>query len=170
MDKRIVLIINNIRSTHNVGSIMRTADGFGVKQIYFTGYTPYPSSKNDNRLPHISSKLSSQIHKTALGAENTIKWSHSPNIHNLINQLKSDNYEIIALEQNTKSISINEYYSSNNVAIILGNEVSGIDDNLLQLCDTVVEIPMFGKKESFNVVQATAIMLYQIRVISQNKH
>lgn len=170
MDKRIVLIINNIRSTHNVGSIMRTADGFGVKQIYFTGYTPYPGSKNDNRLPHISSKLSSQIHKTALGAENTIKWSHSPNIHNLINQLKSDNYEIIALEQNTKSISINEYYSSNNVAIILGNEVSGIDDNLLQLCDTVVEIPMFGKKESFNVVQATAIMLYQIRVISQNKH
>lgn len=170
MNNKIVIIVNDIRSAHNVGSLIRTADGFGVSHIYFTGYTPYPVTKNDKRLPHISSKITTQISKTALGAENEVFWSHHQNLIDLISKLKSENYEIIALEQNNKSISIREFVTQKNTAVLIGNEVNGIDPALIELCDKIVEIPMFGKKESLNVVQATAVLLYQIKVISAGKH
>lgn len=170
MKQQVVLIVNNIRSTHNVGSIIRTAEGFGVSRIYFTGYTPYPTSKNDKRLPHISSKLNAQITKTALGAEDSIPWSYHPDVQGLIDELKSKSFEITALEQDAESIRIDKYTPSQKTAIILGSEVDGVDESLLRECDRVVEIPMFGKKESFNVVQATAVLLYQIKVVSRTKH
>lgn len=170
MMKKIVLLVNDIRSTHNVGSIIRTAECFGVSHIYFTGYTPYPSTNNDSRLPHVSSKLTTQISKTSLGAENDVSWSHHHNLRELISKLKTEAFEIIALEQDSSSISIEKFVPSENTAILLGNEVKGIDPDLMSLCDKIVEIPIFGKKESLNVVQATAIMLYQIKVISELKH
>lgn len=170
MLKKIVLLVNDIRSTHNVGSIIRTAECFGVSHIYFTGYTPYPSTNNDSRLPHVSSKLTTQISKTSLGAEKDVPWSHHHNLRELISRLKTEDFEIIALEQDSSSISIEKFVPSENTAILLGNEVKGIDPDLMSHCDKIVEIPIFGKKESLNVVQATAIMLYQIKVISELKH
>lgn len=170
MSNRISLILHNIRSAHNVGSIMRTADGFGISHIYFTGYTPYPAQKNDLRLPHIAYKISNQITKTALGAENNVQWTHCLELINLIEKLKTDKIDIIALEQDKKSLPLNDYKSNNDIAILLGNEVDGLDRDVLSLCDKIVEIPMFGAKESFNVCQASAIAMYQLKVISQNKH
>lgn len=157
----IILILDNIRSTHNVGSILRTADGFGVKEIYFCGYTPYPYHTNDVRLPHIINKINSQIQKTALGAN--INFEVFDDIKEAIAKAKALKYYVAALEQNDKSIDISEYKCPKKIAIILGNEVSGIDNGVLELCDTILQIPMLGRKESFNVSISAAIALYSLR-------
>lgn len=162
--RNIVLIVHDIRSTHNVGSLLRTAECFGVKKVYFTGYTPYPSFDLDDRLPHIYRKLNAQIQKTALGAENLVPWERSDKIEPLLKALKSENYKIIGLEQNAKSIDISSWMPSDKIAILLGREVEGIEPIILEQCDIVVEIPQFGQKESLNVVQAAAIALYQARI------
>lgn len=159
----IVIIAHDIRSTHNVGALLRTADGFGAR-VYLTGYTPYPATAEDARLPHISSKLTTQIRKTALGAEtNTKLWSHVADIENLLADLRDKDYEIIGLEQARGAIKLPKYHPPTKVAIVLGREVEGIDPKLLELCDDIVEIPMSGSKESFNVTQAAAIALYHCR-------
>lgn len=159
----IVLILHDIRSTYNVGSLLRTADGIGVSRIYFTGYTPYPQMDGDTRLPHISSKLTAQIHKTALGAEHSQNWQYTNDIKNLLDDLRTQNYKLLALEQSADSNKLPDYSPPTKVAVLLGREVEGIDERLLALVDDVVEIPMFGSKESFNVVQAAAILLYHLR-------
>ncbi len=161
--RSIAVIAHNIRSTHNVGSILRTADGFGVEEIYFTGITPYPATENDTRLPHISKKLTEQINKTALGAVATTKWSHNQDVIKLVDDLKQQGYRIIGLEQAKDSIPLSKYTPAEKCALILGNEVSGINKELLATCDDIVEIIMYGHKESFNVVQATAVALYALR-------
>jgi 23S rRNA (guanosine2251-2'-O)-methyltransferase len=162
---RISLIIHDIRSCHNVGSLLRTAEGLGVQHLYLTGYTPYPVTENDPRLPHIRQKITAQIHKTALGAEDTVAWSHYEDIHEVIRIVRAQNYKVIALED-THSISLPEYKSDDNIALLLGREVEGIEPELLALCDATIEIPMFGSKESFNVVQAAAMALYHCRFIA----
>jgi 23S rRNA (guanosine2251-2'-O)-methyltransferase len=159
----IVVILHNIRSTHNVGSILRTADGFGVSRAYFTGYTPYPAQQDDTRLPHIRNKLTEQIHKTALGAEVLIPSEYRTDIGQLLDQIKSEGYQLVALEQSKDSIMLNDFEPERKIALLLGEETKGIPHDLLQLCDTSVEIPMFGKKESFNVSVATGIALYALR-------
>lgn len=161
--RTIVIIAHDIRSTHNVGSILRTADGFGIKHLYFTGITPYPVTSNDSRLPHISKRISAQISKTALGAENYLSWSHEGDLNALIMRLKQDKFRIIGLEQSPRSIKLNSYKPPDKCAIILGEEVNGIPLILQQSCDDLLEITMYGKKESFNVAQATAIALYVLR-------
>lgn len=161
--REIVLILNNIRSTHNVGSLLRTADGFGVTHVYLTGYTPFPLQKNDARLPHIANKLTCQIHKTALGAENTINWTHQADVLKLMSRLKADGFNIIGLEQSSSSIALPDYNPPAKSALLLGSEVDGINPALLKNCDETIEIPMYGKKESFNVTQATAVALYHLR-------
>ena len=161
--RQIVVIAHDIRSTHNVGSLLRTADGIGVFKVYITGYTPYPLVPHDTRLPHISTKLAKQINKTALGAETLVPWEHNPDILSLVRTLKTNGYQIVALEQTIDSISLPAYKAPEKVALLLGREVEGIDPELLKLCDTALEIPMFGQKESFNVVQAAAMALYQLR-------
>ncbi len=162
MERNIVVIAHNIRSTHNVGSILRTCDGFGVSKVYFTGYTPYPKSKNDDRLPHLAEKINNQIHKTALGAELTLP-SQKVEIMDIIKKLKSEGFMIVALEQDKNSISLKDYTSPQSVAMLLGEEVYGIDKELMKLSDQVIEIPMSGTKESFNVSVAAGIALYQLR-------
>ena len=154
----IVVIAHNIRSTHNIGSIFRTAEGFGVSRIILSGYSPFPRIENDTRLPHISEKLTKQIHKTALGAELLVPFIYQelPPIQ----VLKQTRYRIVTLEQNERSIVLSSYSPPEKIALLLGEEVHGITQDLITQCDDIIEIPMSGKKESFNVSVATGIALY----------
>lgn len=159
----IVLIIHDIRSCHNVGSLLRTAEGLGVTKVHFTGYTPYPLQPHDKRLPHIAQKLTHQIHKTALGAEISQPWEQSDTIDTVISNLRNQDYTIVGLEQTHDSIPLHQYNAPEKVALLLGREVEGIDPKILEILDKTLEIEMFGKKESFNVVQAAAMSLYHLR-------
>lgn len=162
--RSVVLIAHDIRSTHNVGSLLRTAEGLGAEQVIFTGYTPYPQlPQGDTRLPHISSKLTRDIHKTALGAEALQAWSHSADVVQTLHALRKRGYRIAGLEQSPAATNLPAYAPPNKIAILLGREVDGIAPELLRHCDDVLEIPMFGHKESFNVVQAAAMLLYHCR-------
>lgn len=154
------MIAHNIRSTHNVGSIFRTAEGFGVERIILSGYTPYPKLPADSRLPHIADKLTEQIHKTALGAETMVpfEYQESPDLVGL----KDSGYRIVGLEQDKRSTMLPDYKTSEKIALLLGEEVHGLTPKLLALCDDLVEIPMNGQKESFNVSVATGIALYEL--------
>ena len=158
--RNIVLIAHNLRSCHNVGSLLRTADGLGVSKVYLTGYTPYPQHDGDTRLPHISAKVTKQIQKTALGAEDTVSWQHDADVFNIISQLQSDGFAIAALEQTSTSLDLPTYSPASKIAIIVGRETYGIEPEIIAKCDIALEIPMRGQKESFNVVQAAAIALY----------
>lgn len=156
----IIVIAHNIRSTHNVGSIFRTAEGFGVKKIILSGYTPYPKIPGDRRLPHIAEKLTTQIHKTALGAETMVPFEFhiAPNFE----ELRDDGYRIVGLEQDDRSIMLPRYHTPGRVALLLGEEVHGIEPAMRQECDQLIEIPMSGQKESFNVSVAAGIALYAL--------
>jgi len=160
---QIVVIAHDIRSTHNVGSLLRTCEGMGVAHVYFTGYTPYPTIPGDARLPHIAQKLTKQINKTALGAEATVPWAYVEDVSGCMLQLQAQGYKVAALEQAAGSIKLPEYHAPEKIALLLGREVEGIEPELLMHCDVTLEIPMFGQKESFNVVQAAAMALYQLR-------
>lgn len=162
----IVLLLHNIRSIHNVGSILRTADGFGLTSVYCSGYTPYPRLDNDTRLPHIIDKIEQQLHKTALGAEQFLQISYQPNPLAVIQHFKQRQYQIIALEQHSTSIKISDFHLQRPALVILGEEVHGITDQLLATTDAILEIPMSGRKESFNVSVATGICLYQLTQFS----
>lgn len=154
---KITLVLHNIRSTHNVGSIFRTAEGFGVEKIILSGYTPYPTFTDDSRLPHLAEKITSQIHKTALGAEHMVPFEYYEGI---TTWLTTNTLPLIALEQSSRSIPISTYTPPHEIALLLGEEVNGIEPDLLQKCTDVLEIPMSGQKESFNVSVATGIALY----------
>lgn len=156
----IIVIAHNIRSTHNVGAIFRTAEGFGVAKIILSGYTPYPLLDRDTRLPHIAEKLTSQIHKTALGAEAMVPFEYQETPR--LQQLKDAGFTIVGLEQDKRSIILPSYSPPQKVALLLGEEVEGIASDLRDLCDDLIEIPMRGKKESFNVSVATGIALYTL--------
>ena len=157
----IIIIAHNIRSTHNVGAIFRTAEGVGINKIILSGYTPYPKLPTDTRLPHISNKLTSQIHKTALGAEEIVPFEYVELIN--LSELRALGYRIVGLEQADRSISLPIYKPEAKTALILGEEVNGIPPELLDQCDDIIEIPMVGKKESFNVSVAAGIAMYQLR-------
>ncbi len=160
---KLQLVLHNIRSAHNVGSLFRTADGLGVDKLYLTGFTAYPTHPADTRLPHVSAKASSAIHKTALGAENNVAWEHIQSIEDTFSRLRADNASIIALEQAKNSISLHDAVLADNTAIVLGNEVDGLSPDIHKQCDTTVEIPMLGSKESFNVAVAGAIAIHWFR-------
>lgn len=162
----IVLIAHNLRSTHNAGSLLRTAEGLGINQVIFSGYTPYPLEDNDRRLPHLAQKIDKQIIKTALGAETMVNWRHIEDINPLLVELKEQGYTVVGLEQTEHSIKLNDYHSPAKIALILGREVEGLEPEIIAVCDQLIEIPMFGKKESFNVVQAAAMAMYQLRLVS----
>ncbi len=156
----IIVIAHNIRSTHNVGAIFRTAEGFGVNKIILSGYTPYPKISNDSRLPHIAEKLHSQIHKTALDAEVIVPFEYHESLD--LELFKNQGYRLVALEQDATSIPLIEYSAPEKIALLIGEEVHGIEPALLSQCEDILEIPMKGKKESFNVSVATGIALYQL--------
>ena len=156
----IILIAHNIRSTHNVGAFLRTADGFGVSKVIFSGYTPYPTLEDDTRLPHFADKITRQIHKTALGAETMVpfeRFDEPP-----LAELKAQGFAIAGLEQDERSVILPDYKVPQKVALLLGNEIDGIYPEFREQCDTLIEIPMRGGKESFNVSVATGIALYHL--------
>lgn len=158
----IVVLAHNIRSTHNVGAIFRTAEGFGISKIILSGYSPYPTFAGDTRLPHISRKITEQIHKTALGAESLVPFEQTDQPP--IEHLKSKGFRLVALEQAKGSIDLRDYKAPEKVALLLGEEVHGIEPELLAHCDDIIEIPMAGKKESFNVSVAAGIALYSLTI------
>ena len=148
MQSRIILLAHNIRSLWNVGSIFRTCDGFGVEKLYLTGYTGRPPRK--------------EITKTALGADAFVPWEHADEPMRVIEDLKREGFSIVSLEQTETSISLNEFSPQFPLCLILGSEIAGVRDDLLATSDVVVELPMAGKKESFNVAVAAGIALYGI--------
>lgn len=150
MDKidKFVLILDNIRSRYNVGSIFRTADGAGVDKIYLGGITPAP--------PH------PKIDKVALGAEKTIAFESIRTTWRILKKLKEQGYNIVALEQTNKSKLYFKYRPKLPLALVLGNEVKGLSKKILEYCDDFLEIPMKGKKESLNVSVACGIVAYEI--------
>lgn len=157
----IIVVAHNIRSTYNIGSIFRTCEGFGVSKIIISGYSPYPKLQiGDTRLPHISEKLTSQIHKTALGAETMVPFEYQAE-PDLIS-LKNAGYTIVGLEQDARSVMLNNYKATEKIALLLGEEVHGITNEMREMCDELIEIPMVGRKESFNVSVATGIALYKL--------
>ncbi len=164
--REIVLIAHNVRSCHNVGSLLRTAEGLGIKKVFLTGYSPYPLATKDQRLPHLATKMNRQIQKTALGAESLISWEHKNDIISVITNLKNENYVVYALEQTDTATLLPKLIPSKKVAIIVGREVEGIETEVLELADQHIQIPMLGKKESFNVVQAAAMALYHCRFMA----
>jgi 23S rRNA (guanosine2251-2'-O)-methyltransferase len=156
------LILSDIRSTYNVGSILRTAECFGVKEAYYAGYTPYPLIEGDQRLPHLSKKINSAIHKTALGAEQYITGLVFNDTLGAIKHAKSQGLLVVALEQSVNSVHLSDFKSSGEFALVLGNEVTGLSKDILKACDQIIEIPQMGKKESLNVSSAAAITLYNL--------
>lgn len=158
----LLLIAHDIRSAHNVGSLLRTAEGLGA-QVLLTGYTPYPLIEQDDRLPHIANKLHRQISKTALGAETKTIWSRNPDLLAALASLKADGFKIVGLEQTKSAVALSAYSFAEKTALLLGSEVTGISPDIIGRCDQTVVIPMFGEKESFNVVQAAAMAMYEWR-------
>lgn len=161
----LIIIAHNLRSTHNVGSLFRTAEGLGVNKLILTGYTPYPKMPSDPRLPHLADKIHRQIIKTSLDAETYLNWERFEDLDHVISDLKDQGYQIVALEQTSKSIPLNKFPLPPKLVLLLGNEADGLDQHSLSLSDCAVEIPMAGRKESFNVVQATTMAMYQFLLV-----
>lgn len=144
----ITVILDNVRSMHNVGSIFRTSDGFAIEQIILCGITGQP--------PH------REIEKTALGATQSIDWIYYKEITTAISDLKSRGYKIIAVEQAEQSVQLNQFKPTENdrYALIFGNEVNGVSEEAMKQIDLCIEIPQFGTKHSFNVVVSAGIVLW----------
>ena len=161
----IILALHDIRSTYNVGAILRSAEGFGVSRVVLSGYTP--RVHDANLLPHLREKLDKEIHKTALGAENMLDIYASDDIKAELNHYKEQGYQIVGLENNITDDRLMTLGSEklksalkDKIVLLLGEEVHGIDYSLYDIIDLFVEIPMRGQKESFNVSVATGIALF----------
>lgn len=165
MSSQVILVAHNLRSSHNVGSLLRTAEGAGLQEVYLTGYTPYPIGPNDHRLPHEARKVARQIHKTALGAEEMLSWHHQEDINVVLSLLRQKGVKIVALEQDQRAEVLPKVQVPKRVAIIVGHEIDGIEREVLNSVDAIWAIPMAGIKESFNVVQAAAMAMYHCRFI-----
>ena len=149
-----MLILDNIRSLHNVGSIFRTADAFNIEKILLCGITATP--------PH------REIHRSALGAEESVSWEYHKSTLEAASRLKEKGYELIAIEQTTNSIPLNELRPSpiphppSHNALIFGNEINGVSQEVLDICDLAIEIPQLGTKHSFNVSVTAGIVLWEL--------
>ncbi len=144
------VILHNIRSLHNVGSVFRSSDAFGISELILTGYTPTPPRP--------------EINKTAIGAEEFMDWRHFETATEVIQELKNEGYTILGMEQTTNSIMLNDLDINNyqKICLVMGNEVTGIDSEILHLMDEFIAIPQFGQKHSLNVSVAAAVMLYAL--------
>jgi tRNA G18 (ribose-2'-O)-methylase SpoU len=153
----IIIILDNIRSVYNVGSIFRTADAFLIEGICICGYSPTPEHK--------------QMAKTALGATDTVDWIHYPNALEAIQELKQNGYTVFAIEQAVGSISLEKFQANNysKIAVIMGNEVEGVQQSLIEACDGCIEIPQLGMKHSLNVSTAAGVILWKLVEFRINK-
>ena len=145
----IIIILDNIRSMNNVGSVFRTADAFLIEEIILCGVTGSPPNR--------------EIEKTALGATSTVKWTYSKTTIEAIEKLKQKNYKIYGVEQAEKSISLNCFvWGKEAIALVFGNEVYGVEQNVINACDGIIEIPQAGTKHSFNISVSVGIVLWEI--------
>jgi tRNA G18 (ribose-2'-O)-methylase SpoU len=149
-----ILILEDIRSTHNVGAIFRTADAVGISKVYLVGYTPAPLDRFGRERGDVA--------KSALGAEKSIPWEQVSSMEPLLTSLKNDGYTIVALEQNEKSVDYKTIVPEGKTAVVVGNEIDGVSKEALELADVIVEIPMQGEKESLNVSVATGVLLFRL--------
>ncbi|CAG1022876.1 tRNA (guanosine(18)-2'-O)-methyltransferase [Patescibacteria group bacterium] len=149
-NKQIIVILDNIRSVHNVGAIFRTCDGAGVHSIHLCGITPTPEHK--------------KVHKTALNAEEYVKWEYFKSTQEAVNKAKEQGYAVFSVEQNANSSKLNEYDFPEKTALIFGNEITGIGPAIMESSDKVIELPMAGKKNSLNVATCVGIVVYYIKM------
>lgn len=150
--KEIAVLLHNIRSTHNVGSIFRTADGAGVKKVFLTGYTPAPEDR--------FGRPQKEIAKTALGAEQFIPWEYAKTPKATLSKLKRGEWTIVGVEQDARAQDYRSFKLEQRTLFIFGNEVQGLSKQLRDSCDFLIDIPMNGKKESLNVSVAAGIILF----------
>lgn len=145
----IVVVLDNVRSMHNVGAVFRTSDAFLIEKIYLCGITATPPHK--------------EIHKTAIGAENSVDWEYVQDSNDLVAKLKEDGFQIVTIEQTEGSVLLNEFKvdSTQKYAIVMGNEVDGVQQSIIDQCDTCIEIPQSGTKHSLNVSVCTGIILWK---------
>ena len=147
--KPIVVVMDQIRSMHNVGSVFRTADAFLINGICLCGFTPLP--------PH------RYIHKTALGATESVDWMYYEQTTDAVIALKNQGYKVYAIEQTEGSIPLNQFKKTEApIAFVFGNEVDGVDQSVIELCDGVIEIPQWGMKHSLNISVAAAVVLWEL--------
>jgi tRNA G18 (ribose-2'-O)-methylase SpoU len=148
--KPIIIILDDIRSLHNIGSVFRTSDAFLVEKIYLCGITATPPNK--------------EIHKTALGATETVIWEHHENVLEVINNLKKENISVFAIEQVENSIFLNDFQVEKNkkYALVFGNEVFGVNQKAVEICDGTIEIPQLGTKHSLNIAVSTGIVVWDL--------
>ena len=145
----IVVVLENIRSAYNVGSIFRTADAFLLQGMYICGYTAYPPHK--------------EIRKTALGADETVHWKHFKKVQDALDELRAEGFKIYAVEQASNSIHLQQFnYGGEKVAVILGNEVTGVEQSTIEQTDGCIEIPQLGMKHSLNVSVAAGVVLWEL--------
>lgn len=145
---KVKVILHNIRSLHNVGSMFRSSDAFGISELILSGYTPLPPR--------------SEITKTAIGAEEFVQWSNWDNLEEMVQSLKNDGYTLIGLEQTDKSIALPDFDAKayDKICLVMGNEITGIDDQLIPHIKEFISIPQYGQKHSLNVSVAAGVMLY----------
>lgn len=146
----VVIILDNIRSQNNVGSVFRTSDAFRIEKIYLCGITSTPENR--------------EVHKTALGAEDAVEWEYVKDTLEAVSRLKAEGYRIFAIEQAENSTSLEQFSPdfSEKYALIFGNEVKGVQQAAIDLADGCIEIPQFGTKHSFNIAVTVGIVLWQI--------
>lgn len=153
--KEIAILLHNIRSAHNVGSIFRTADAAGVSYVYLSGYTPSPVDR--------FGRAQKEIAKTALGAESSVRWEYAESPNAFVEKCRLAGWAIVGLEQDDRAVDYRSYAPRRSILLVLGEEVAGIPTELRDQCDTLVEIPMHGTKESLNVSVAAGIALFRLR-------
>ena len=146
----VIAVLENIRSAYNVGSVFRTADAFLLEAIYLTGYTCIPPHK--------------EIKKTALGAEDSVTWQHFTNAAIAIDNLKARGYKVYAVEQaqNSLQLQLEKFKKDEKIAVIFGNEVTGVEQATIEQCDGCIEIPQLGIKHSLNIATAAGVVLWEI--------
>lgn len=144
----VVVVLENVRSAYNVGSVFRTADAFLLQGVYLCGYTAYPPHK--------------EIRKTALGAEETVSWKHFSNSREAIAALRAEGYAVYAVEQAVDSCPLDEFSGNGRLAVVFGNEVTGVEEGTIALTDGCIEIPQLGMKHSLNVSVAAGVVLWEL--------
>ncbi|GAB3279454.1 TrmH family RNA methyltransferase [Parasphingorhabdus pacifica] len=156
-------IAHNLRSVHNVGSLLRTGEVFAVDKVYVTGFTPYPTHPGDERSEKLQARQTKQMAKAAAGAESTMPFERHPDVRELLDSLRAEGYVVAGLEIDEHAIDLADYAPPQKVALLLGDEVHGIDPVLRDGCDLLLQIPVHGNKSSLNVSVAAGIALYSLR-------
>lgn len=160
---QLALVLDNIRSAHNVGAIVRSAAAFGISELIAIGITPYPKLTGDRRLPHVADKAERMIAKTALGAEKQVTFQYFEKLELAIKYMRRRGQRVYALEQAAGAYQLGAFQPQTACALILGNEVNGVASSALKDCDAIIEIPLGGTKESLNVAAAAGIAMYDFQ-------